>query len=40
LWAAVNLYRKFGFKVTVGEKHASGLFNREKYGILMKLELE
>jgi len=40
LWAAVNLYRKSGFKVTVGEKNASGQFEREKYGILMKLDLE
>jgi DNA-binding MarR family transcriptional regulator/N-acetylglutamate synthase-like GNAT family acetyltransferase len=40
LWAAVNLYRKFGFKITVGERNASGLFDREKCGILMKLELE
>ncbi|MGD9347843.1 MAG: bifunctional helix-turn-helix transcriptional regulator/GNAT family N-acetyltransferase [Candidatus Aminicenantes bacterium] len=39
LWAAVNLYRKFGFKVTVGEKSASGIFDREKCGLLMKLEL-
>jgi DNA-binding MarR family transcriptional regulator/N-acetylglutamate synthase-like GNAT family acetyltransferase len=39
LWAAVNLYRKFGFKVTVNEKSVSGLFDREKYGILMKLNL-
>lgn len=39
LWAAVNLYRKFGFKITAGEKSASGVFDREKCGILMKLEL-
>jgi DNA-binding MarR family transcriptional regulator/N-acetylglutamate synthase-like GNAT family acetyltransferase len=40
LWAAVNLYRKLGFKVTVGEKNATGLFDREKCGIIMKLDLE
>jgi len=40
LWAAVNLYRKSGFKVTVGEKNTSWLFDREKCGILMKLDLE
>lgn len=39
LWAAVNLYRKSGFKVTVGETYASGPFDREKYGIVMKLDL-
>jgi DNA-binding MarR family transcriptional regulator/GNAT superfamily N-acetyltransferase len=40
LWAAVNLYRKLGFKVTVGEKYASEEYEREKYGIFMKLELK
>lgn len=36
---AVNLYRKLGFKVTKGEKTVSGRLEREKYGILMKLDL-
>jgi DNA-binding MarR family transcriptional regulator len=40
LWAAVNLYRKSGFKVTMGEKNASGMFDREKCGLVMKLDLE
>jgi GNAT superfamily N-acetyltransferase/DNA-binding MarR family transcriptional regulator len=40
LWAAVNLYRKVGFRVTVDEKvKTTGTFEREKYGIVMKLEL-
>lgn len=41
LWAAVNLYRKAGFRVTVGEKvKTTGIYEREKYGITMKLDLE
>jgi DNA-binding MarR family transcriptional regulator/GNAT superfamily N-acetyltransferase len=36
---AVNLYHKLGFKVTPVETTASGKFEREKYGILMKLDL-
>jgi GNAT superfamily N-acetyltransferase len=41
LWAAVNLYRKAGFKVTVGEKvKTTGMFEREKCGVIMKLDLE
>lgn len=41
LWAAVNLYRKAGFRVTVGEKvKTTGVYEREKYGIIMKLDLE
>lgn len=36
---AVNLYRKLGFKITKGEKTVSGRLEREKYGILMKLDL-
>ncbi len=40
LWAAVNLYRKSGFKVTGGEKFASGSFDREEYGIVMRLDLD
>lgn len=36
---AVNLYRKLGFKVTKEEKTVSGRLEREKYGILMKLDL-
>ncbi len=41
LWAAVNLYRKAGFRITVGEKvKTTGVYKREKYGIIMKLELE
>ncbi len=39
LWAAVNLYRAKGFKVTKGERIKTGLFDREKCGIIMKLEL-
>jgi DNA-binding MarR family transcriptional regulator/GNAT superfamily N-acetyltransferase len=39
LWTAVNLYRKLGFKVTVDEKNVSGPFDREKCGIVMKLDL-
>ncbi len=41
LWAAVNLYRKAGFKITVGEKvKTTGIYEREKCGIIMKLDLE
>jgi DNA-binding MarR family transcriptional regulator/N-acetylglutamate synthase-like GNAT family acetyltransferase len=41
LWAAVNLYRKAGFRVTVGEKvKTTGIYEREKCGIIMKLDLE
>jgi DNA-binding MarR family transcriptional regulator len=41
LWTAVNLYRKAGFRVTVGEKvKTTGIYARERYGIIMKLDLE
>lgn len=36
---AFNLYRKLGFKIAKGEKTVSGRLDREKYGILMKLDL-
>lgn len=39
LWAAVNLYRRVGFKVTTDERKETGLYEREKCGIVMKLEL-
>lgn len=39
LRAAVNLYRKLGFKVTQAEATASGRYEREKFGIQMKLDL-
>ena len=37
---AVTLYRKIGFKIAKGEKTVSGRLEREKYGILMKLDLK
>lgn len=39
LRAAVNLYRTFGFKVTQTESTASGKYERERFGIQMKLDL-
>ena len=39
LRAAVNLYRTFGFKVTQSDPSASGKYERERFGIQMKLEL-
>ena len=39
LRAAVNLYRTFGFKVTQTESKASGKYERERFGIQMKLDL-
>jgi len=36
---AVNLYRKMGFMIIKEEKTVSGRLEREKYGILMKLDL-
>ncbi len=40
LRAAVNLYRKLGFKVTQAEATTSGNYEREKFGIQMKLNLQ
>jgi DNA-binding MarR family transcriptional regulator/GNAT superfamily N-acetyltransferase len=40
LRAAINLYRKLGFKVTQAEATATGKYEREKFGIQMKLNLE
>ena len=40
LKAAVNLYRKLGFRVTQLEISTSGPYKREKYGIVMNLDLE
>lgn len=39
LRAAVNLYRTFGFKVAQIEVTASGKYERERFGIQMKLDL-
>ena len=39
LRVAVNLYRTFGFKVTQTESAASGKYERERFGIQMKLDL-
>jgi len=39
LRAAVNLYRTFGFKITQTEPTASGKYERERFGIQMKLDL-
>ena len=39
LRAAVNLYRSFGFKVTHPQPTASGKYERERFGIQMKLDL-
>lgn len=39
LRAAVNLYRSFGFKVTQTEPAATGKYERERFGIQMKMDL-
>jgi ribosomal protein S18 acetylase RimI-like enzyme/predicted transcriptional regulator len=39
LRAAVNLYRSLGFKATQSESMASGKYERERFGIQMKLDL-
>ena len=39
LRAAINLYRSLGFRVTHSEPTASGKYERERFGIQMKLDL-
>lgn len=39
LRAATNLYRSLGFRVTNAEPTASGKYERERFGIQMKLDL-
>ncbi len=39
LRSAVNLYRKRGFKITRAETAATGRYERERFGIMMKLDL-
>ncbi len=39
LRSAVSLYRKRGFKITQAEKTATEKYDRERFGILMKLDL-
>jgi ribosomal protein S18 acetylase RimI-like enzyme len=39
LRSAVNLYRKRGFKITRPEKAATGRYERERFGVMMKLDL-
>lgn len=39
LRSAINLYRKRGFKITQTETAATGTYDRERFGIMMRLDL-